>query len=343
MRSPTVKEVAHHAGVSIATVSRVLNGIDTVDGELRQRVMKAVEHLQYRHNRAAINLRTRSTKMVAIVVPAIENPFFVAVARAFEREAFKHGYACLVCNTEDDLGQESRYFQLLNEEGVAGLVVCATDERATAQTVRKLLDKGVAIVALDRRLENTLIDSIRSDNFGGARTAVAHLIELGHTRIGLIAGPDLYAPARERRHGYEQALSDHGLLVDDELIKVTDFRDQQAEQATEELLTAPNRVTALFVSSGNTAIGSLRAITRLGFKMPDDLSLVVFDDLDWAAAYNPPITAVAQDTEHLGGLAGRLLLQRIQGGDAPPEERHLPTRLVVRSSTGSPPQETGRR
>ncbi len=338
MKSPTMKEVAQHAGVSVATVSRVLNDNAAVDGELRQRVMSAIEHLRYRPNRLARNLRTNSTKTIAIVVPDIENPFFVSVARGLEEVAFRAGYTVMVCNTDDDLDRESAYLQVLGDELVAGIVVCATDERRSAEQVRKILDKGIAVVSLDRRLENAAVDGVLSDNFGGTRTAVSYLIEQGHRRVGLIAGPAKYAPARERRMGYEQALIDHGLPINPELIKVTNFKSSEAEAATEELLSSADRPTALFLSSGNVAIGSLRAIRHLGLGIPSDISLIIFDDLDWAAAYNPPLTVVAQNTRQLGGLAGDLLLQRIRGSSEPPHERHLPTQFVVRGSAGRAPQ-----
>ena len=340
MKSPTMKDVAGQAEVSVATVSRVLNGKGTVTSELRRRVLDAVEQLQYRPNRVARNLRTRSAKTIALVVPDIQNPFFVAVARGVEKVAFREGYTVFLCNTDDDLERENAYFQLLSDESVAGVILCATDERRSSIHVRKAVEQGIAVVGLDRRLENTMIDVVLSDNFGGARTAVSYLIEQGHERIGLIAGPSIYAPARERRMGYEYALTDHGLPVDPELIKVTDFKSPGAKIATEELMSAPDRPTALFLTSGNVAIGSLGALHHLGLSIPEDISLIVFDDLDWAAAYNPPISAVAQDTRQLGGLAGDLLLRRIRGDEEPPQERRLPTQLIVRASSDGPSNQT---
>jgi DNA-binding LacI/PurR family transcriptional regulator len=336
MKPPTVKEVAQQAGVSVATVSRVLNGSTAVDGELRQRVMAAAEQLRYRPNRLARNLRTKSTKTIAIVVPDIENPFFVSVTRGLEEVAFREGYTVLVCNTDDDPQRESVYLQVLLDEAVAGIDVCATDERRSSAQVLKIMEQGVAMVGLDRRLENAPVDGVLSDNFGGTRTAVAYLIEQGHRRIGLIAGPPKYAPARERRMGYEQALLDHGIAVDPALIKVTNFKGPEAAVATEELFTAGDPPTALFLSSGNVAIGSLRALHRLGLQVPADVSLIVFDDLEWADAYNPPLTVVSQNTRQLGGLAGDLLLRRIRGGTEPPQERHLATQLIVRGSVTRP-------
>lgn len=336
MKSPTIRDVAHHASVSVATVSRVLNGNPLVKDELRQRVMSTAEKLNYRPNRLARNLRTQSTKTIAMVVPDIQNPFFVSVERGLEEKIFSEGYTVLVCNTDDDPDRESLYLQLLVDEAVAGIVVCATDERRSAEQLLKIMEKGIALVALDRRLENAPVDGVLSDNFSGTRNAVTYLIEQGHKRIGLIAGPAKYAPARERRMGYEQALIEHGLPVEPQLIKVTNFKSNEAETATRELLTLASPPTAVFLSSGNVAIGSLRAIHQLGLQIPNDVSLIVFDDPDWAEAYNPPLTVVTQNTRQLGALAGKLLLHRIRGSSESPQEWHLPTQLIIRGSVSQP-------
>jgi len=332
LKTATVKDVARHAQVSVATVSRVLNGHPAVDGELRVRVNAAVAALNYRPNRLGRNLRTNSTKTLGLVVPDLQNPFFVAVSRGVETVAFQHGYTLLVCNTDDDTEREARYFQVLQDESVAGIVVCVSDERMARAHVQAAFDQGTIVVALDRRIEDVPVDSVLSDNFGGSRRAVSYLIERGHRRIALIAGPDRFAPGRERRLGYEQALLDYGLTVDRELVKTTAFKAAGAEAATLELLNLPEPPTALFISSGNSAIGTLRALNHHGLQMPRNISVIMYDDPEWAEAYNPPITAVAQDTRSLGITAAELLLQRIRGASDAPHERRLQTRLMLRQS-----------
>ncbi len=336
MKSATVKDVAERARVSVATVSRVLNGSSSVDAELQARVVAAIAELQFRPNRLARNLRTNSTKTIAFVVPDIENPFFISVVRGVEEVAFREGYSLLVCNTHDDIKRENQYVELLTDEAVAGLIICPTDERRGHTQVQQALNSGMAVVALDRRLEDASVDGVLSENFGSSRSAVSYLIELGHRRIGIVAGPDHFAPGRERRQGYEQALIDHGLPIDRELIKLTHFRASEAEGAVEGLLNLPDRPTALFISSGNAALGSLRAVNRHGLTIPDDISIVIFDDPDWASIYNPPLTCVAQKTRDLGVVASELLLRRIRGHEEPVQERRLPTRLIIRESCVPP-------
>lgn len=333
MRPVTINDVAKRAQVSVATVSRVVNGSPNVRPELARRVMRAVEALNYRPNRLARNLRTNSTQTIAMVIPDIENPFFVSVVRGVEDVAFREGYSVLVCNTNDDVEREATHLRILSDESVAGMVISTADERRGNVEARKLLEKRTAVVAVDRRLEDAPVDSVLSDNFGGSRLGVSHLIELGHCRIGLIAGPDRFAPGRERRMGYEQALLDSGLAIDPALIQRTNFKAAAAETATDTLLDLPNPPTALFVCSGHSSLGVLRAVNRRGIKIPAEVSIVIFDDLDWEEAYNPPLTAIAQPAKLLGVTSADLLIRRLRGAADPPHERRLPTQLMIRQST----------
>jgi DNA-binding LacI/PurR family transcriptional regulator len=329
---PTIKDVAQAAGVSVATVSRVLNDKETVDPALREKVLKATAKLGFRANRLARNFRKRSAQAVALVVPDIKNPFFAAVAHEIEQAAFAQGYTLLICNTSDNLERQAQYFDLLAEEGVAGVIVCTANEHRAHLEVEQALGRGIAVVAIDRRLENVPIDLVLSDNFGGARQATSHLLGLGHRRIAVVTGSDDFAPARERRMGFEQALRDHGLSFDPALEKVTDFRDTGAEAATLALWALPERPTAIFVTSGNQATGVLRALAAVGARIPDDVSIIVFDDLDWASAFHPPITAVEQNTAQIGATAVGLLMRRLAEPSAMPEERRAPVRLNIRQS-----------
>jgi LacI family transcriptional regulator len=328
----TIRDVASRAGVSVATVSRVLNGKTSVHPTLRDRVVAAAEALEFRANRLALSFRRRSTHFVALVVPDIKNFFFAAVSHEIEEAAFRHGYTLFTCNTSDVLDREAQYFKLLTEEAVAGIVVCTANEHQAHIEVNRALRRGVAVVAIDRRLEDAPIDLVLSDNFGGARAVTGYMIERGHCRIGVISGSDDFAPARERRLGFEQALKDRGIAHEDELTKITDFRDTGAERATLELLTAPHPPTAIFVCSGNQSIGTLRALNTLGLRIPEDVSIAVFDDPDWAGGFHPPITTVEQNCAQIGATAVAMLLRRIKDPSAPREERRVPTKLHIRSS-----------
>lgn len=342
-KRPTIKDVAQHAGVSIATVSRVLNGKESVDPVLREKVLASTATLGFRANRLARSFRMRSARAIALVVPDIKNPFFSAVAHEVETATFEHGYTLLICNTSDRLERQAQYFDLLAEEAVAGVIVCTANEHRAHAEVEQAVSRGIAVVAIDRRLENVPIDLVLSDNFGGARQATSHLLALGHRHIAIVTGNDDFAPARERRLGFEQAFRDFGVSFDTATVKVTDFRDTGAETATHELWALRERPTAIFIASGNQATGVLRALSALEARIPDDVSVVVFDDLDWASAFHPPITAVDQNTAQIGATAVSLLLRRFARPSAPPEERRVPVRFNVRRSCVAPPEAKARR
>jgi LacI family transcriptional regulator len=333
---PTIKDVARTAGVSVATVSRVLNGRRSVDPALSTKVLNAASELNFKASRLARSFRKRSAQTIALVVPDIQNPFFAAIAHEIEEAAFRSGYTLLICNTSDDLARETQYFDLLADEAVAGVIVSTANEHRVHDEIERAIVRGVAIVAIDRRLEGVPVDSVLSDNFGGARQATAHLIGLGHRRIAIVTGPDDFAPARERRLGFEQALRDHGLMPDPALVMATNFRDSGAEAAAHELWALAGRPTAIFVGSGNQAIGVLRALNTVGARIPDDISVMVFDDLEWASAFHPPITAIEQNTAQIGATAMTLLMNRIANPGANPEERRIPTRFHIRRSCAAP-------
>lgn len=335
-KPPTIKDVAELAGVSVATVSRVLNGSVYVKDDVRERVLATAETLNYRPSRVARSLRTQRSKTIALLIPDIQNRFFVSLQRGLEDYVFSQGFVVMVCNTVDDPGRESLYLQILEDEAIAGIVICPTDEDRSPDQLHEIASRGVPLVAVDRRLKRAQVDFVLSENITGAKAAVSHLIEQGHRRIAIIAGPSRFTPASERKLGYEQALSEHGIPLDPVYIRRTNYKSDESEVVTHELLTGPNPPTALFLSSGNVAIGSLKAIHQLGLRIPDDISLVVFDDPDWAEAYSPPLTVVAQDTRKLGQLSGELLLSRMRGSTKPFEDLRLPTQLVIRGSVSTP-------
>ena len=327
----TIKDVAAKAGVSTATVSRVLNSLAGVDSSLERRVRAAMQSLNYRPNRVARSLRNGLSQFIALVVPDIRNPFFSAVANEIEGLAFERGFTVLTCNTHDDPRRESRYLDVLTREAVAGIIICTVDERQGHVEAQAALKNGIAVVAIDRRLENAAVDLVMSDNFGAARHAVSHLLTRGHRRIGLITGGNEYAPARERRLGFEQAFRDFG-LDHSGLERLTDFRDTGAEQGANELLDLPDPPSAIFVASGNAAVGAMRAIARRGLKIGRDVSLLIFDDPEWAEAINPALTTVGQDTRQIGSTALDLLMERINGSNQPIQERRIATTFHDRES-----------
>ncbi len=334
----TIHDVARRAGVSAPTVSRVLANKENVDPLLRERVLEAVRLLNYRPHRAARALRRQVTRTIAFIIPDIQNPFFTSVLRGVEEAAFLEEYVVMLCNTDDSLQRQQDYISVLKAEKIAGMVICPADESGSLDQVASAREQGIAVVAVDRLLRMAEVDTVMSDNAQGADDAVSYLIRLGHTRTGIISGPEHFAPGRERRQGYEQAHSRAGLPLDPFLIKTTDFRPDAATQAARELLTAPpgQRPTALFTTSSRLALGALAAIGELKLRIPDDISFIGFDDAEWAKSYIPQLTVVAQPTYEIGARACRMLLARIADPDIAPEVVRLPAELIVRRSCRPP-------
>lgn len=328
----TVKDVADLAGVSTATVSRVLNNYPQVADKTRSKVLWAMEELGYQPSRVARRLRMEATQILGLIISDIANPFFTSVVRGIENVAYANQYSLLLCNSDEDPARESLYVDVLQAERVAGIIISPADENSTS--CKRLLRNDVPIVAMDRRLRQFDVDTVLVDNVKGAYQATSHLIRLGHRRIGLIGGPSRITTGRERQEGYEKALSEHGLELDQGLIKIGDFKQDSGYQRACELLEMDDPPTAIFTANNLMTLGALNAIHEKGLNIPRDMAIVGFDDMPWAPSLDPPLTAVAQPTHELGCTAANLLLQRIADKDREIVEMKLEPTLIIRDSCG---------
>jgi LacI family transcriptional regulator len=330
--STTMRDVAALVGVSIKTVSNVVNQRPYVSAELRAKVLEAIATLDYRPNRAAQALRTRRARSLAAIVPDIQNTFFTSAIRGIEDAAYRAGYMLFLCDVEDDLEREEQCIDILSADTVAGVVLCTSDETRLDRQIDVLRTSNIPVVLLDRVRGNLGVDTILAENAQGSYEAVQHFVTSGHRRIGVIAGPDYYAPGRERLEGYMNALRDHGLAVEEALIRRTDFTVNAAQAATEELLHLPSPPTAILVCSGLMGLGTVQVIRDLGLRMPEDIALIIFDDPEWSKVIDPPITTIAQPAYAMGQAAAELLLQRLQQPDNPPQHIRLAPTFVHRKS-----------
>lgn len=329
----TIKEVANRAGVSIATVSRVLNDQPNVTAEARAKVMAAVQALDYRPSRVARCLRTKSTHVIGLIITDIQNLFYTSVTRGIEDVASRNGYSVILCNTDEDAERERLYLEVMHDENVAGIILASATETGHDP---KLLNGHIPVVALDRLITDAKVDTVLVDNVGGARKAVSHLLSLGHRRIGLIRGQQEITTSLERQAGYEQALKEYGLPIDPALIRRADFRQvADSRQQTLDLLASPERPTALFTANTLITLGTLMAIHEVGLRIPEDIALVSFDDIPWSTLLNPPLTAVPQPTYEIGTTAADMLLARIANPNRPPTQVRLGLQLVIRESCGA--------
>lgn len=312
-----ISEVAKHASVSPATVSRVLNGDPRVGSAYRERVLRSVAELNYRPNRLARHMRRQRSGTIGVVVPDIENPHFSEMVRAVEDQAYAAGYRVIVCNTDETREKQRTYLQELIDERVLGVVISpsAPDD---AQ-IGRLLDLGIPVVAYDREVGDGRADAVLADNVKATRIAGELLIEAGHRDIAFVGGrPDVETGA-ERLAGYEMAMRAAGLTpreVDG------DFRLEGGEAAVAELLAETTRPSALVVANNLMTLGALRAIRAAGLRVPADIALVAVDDPPWAELVDPPLTTLAQPVRRMAADAMELLLQRVSG------EREAPRRIV---------------
>lgn len=330
---PTIKDVAKRAGVSVSTVSRVLNHHPHVADDVFQRVTDAITELDYSPSRVAQRLRATASQLIGVIFSDISNPFYIDVLRSIEHTLSQQGMSVLISNADSDPAREETFIRIMLNENIAGLIIAPTKEDVPA--LAAVARSGVPTVVVDRRLANLEVDTVLVDNFRGALTAIQHLIALGHTRIGVLSGPLHLTSGRERYTGYLQAMTDAGLQVDSSLTRFGNYRESSGYQLAQELLAAPNPPTALFVANNLMTIGALNAIHELGCRVPDDVSIIGFDDLAWAISLNPPLTTVAQPTSEIGTRAAELLLDRIKDPARSARTVVLPTQLKIRASCAS--------
>jgi LacI family transcriptional regulator len=335
--APTMREVADRAGVSPATVSRVLNGSQTVRAEHRRRVLQVIEQVGYRPNRLARNLRRQQAETIGVVVPDIENPHFSEAVRVFEDAAFRAGYRLLLCNTDETLEKQRAYLQVLAGERVLGVIVAPADSRGSG--LEQLLELGIPIVAFDRVVADERADAVICDNMDATRKATEHLIWLNHRRIAYVGGrPDVETGA-ERLDGYTAAMRAAGLTpfaVDG------GFRTEIATREVAALLDAKPRPDALVIANNLMALGALRALRAAGMRIPEEVALVAVDDPPWAELVDPPLTVVAQPVRRMAETAIELLLERIEQPREQPSRVVLPLELRIRASCGMRLEGAGR-
>ena len=329
----TIRTVAVHARVSVATVSAVVNGTKPVSPELTARVRASVSTLGYRPNNLARSLKQQRSRILGLVLSDITNPFFTTLVRAVEDTARMRGYTLLLGNTDEDVAKEETYVELLRSRQVDGLILVASaGEHAY---LPELLAAGFSVVCVDRSLVALGADSVLTDNVTGAREAVAHLITLGHRRVGIVAGLPVVTSTYQRLQGYHDALTAAGIPVDTALVRQGNSRIEGGMVETAALLDLPVPPTALFVTNNLMTIGAMRTVLDRGLRCPEDIALIGFDDFEWASVFRPRLTTVRQPVYAIGETATRLLVDRIErkrSGAA--TELLLQPTLVVRESCG---------
>jgi len=334
---PTIRDVARAAGVSVATVSAVINQNKYVSDELKERVARAIKELDYRPSRLGRALSLRKTSTVGVLVPTIINPFFPSIVKAVEDVAFARGYGLLICNTEDEPTRVEKYRDSLQSAYVDGVLMTLSSELARPEVYRSLLDSGVPVVGLAGSRVLPDIDCVMTNDVEGARHLAAYLIALGHRRIWYIGVKESRSSSM-RQLGIGQAMAAVGLEFDERHVRLAQgYTEADGYRATMEALsTASPPPTALICYNDVIAVGAMRASLDLGRAVPEDLSVAGYDNTLGEYTF-PRLTTMAVPTTEMGELAANLLLDRIEGKRTePPRVYHFLPRLVERSSTCSP-------
>jgi LacI family transcriptional regulator len=327
----TIEDVAKAAGVSKSTASRVLGKYGYVSDETRRKVLEAARVLNYRPHALAKSLVTGRTGTIGLLVADIENPFFARIARGVSDAISPEDYDLIVCSTNENLLEECHAVRTLRNKQVDGMVIApaTTDDYSH---IEELAEEGIPMVLVDRFIESLKLDCVAVTNAEGTREAIDHLAGLGHLRIAFLG--DSTSTTHERLDGYRQAMAEHGFSMDDRLVRITDYPVQSGYREAISLLCQDSPPTAVFAASNFMTIGALQAARDMNIRIPDELSIVGFDDLEWYGFVAPPITAVRQPVYELGRIAAQSLLQRINGDNSRPAVLRLPTRLIVRKSSG---------
>ncbi len=333
----TLHNLARELNLSIATISRALSRPEDVAPLTRQRVLAAVHRHRYTPNGTTRSLRTQQTRTIGVVVSDIRNSFFAAVVKAIEDEARANGYTVLICNADEDCAKEEAALQLLLDRKVSGVINCSTG--ANLDLLRAFQKSGAVLVDFDRESGLNNVDTVVVDNRRGAEFATQHLIDLGHRDIATVAGPQHLSNARARLAAFEDTLRKNNIGAKKAYIQFGNFLQESGYQAAQKLHSLNQPPTALFVANMEMAAGVIAFVREKGLAVPQEVSIVSFDDPLWARYMDPPLTVVAQPMETMGKCTMELLLGRLRG-DKPVQTMVFTPELLVRRSTCPPVRQT---
>ncbi len=331
----TIRDVARQAGVSTMTVSRVINKTGYTSDDARTRVERAIAELGYVPNALARHLRSKQTRTLALVLSDITNPFFTTMARGVEDFAAAHQFAVMFCNTDESEAEEMASLHMLIERQIDGVLLVPGG--SSPEPFRLLRKHGVPVVVLDRRAPSRGVDQVRSDSEDGAYQLTRHLLELGHTRIAMLSGRRSISTSADRIAGYRRALAESGVPFDTRLVRDTGFSTKAGYEMARDVLGGRPRPTAIFAANNFIAFGAIPAVRERGLVIPDDVSVVCFDDVPAAWLVDPFLTCIEQDAYAMGRQAAELLLTRLASA-RPVRRRSIvwPVRLIVRRSSARP-------
>jgi LacI family transcriptional regulator len=332
-----IKDIAQKTGVSLTTVSRVLNNSGYVKKETRELVLKAAEELGLSYSFAPKRFSKHKNEIIGVVIPDISNPFFGEVIKGISKVADNEKLNFILCDTDEDVDKEISYLEMLKEHKIMGLIITpATDQDEFNRNYLVQMDNmGVPIVLLDRDIKYSHFDAVFLDNIKGAYEAVEALIKEGHEKIAIIAGPITSKPGRDRMSGYQKALGMNGIPEDEKYIFYGDFRLESGYRLTKEIMSMKDKPSAIFVSNNMMSIGCIKALFEMNKKIPEDVAIVVFDDIDMFSVMNLNISAVSRPTNQMGEEAMNILMERLNNktdDNRTIKKMIMPPYLILRGS-----------
>lgn len=306
----TIKDVAKYSGLSIATISKYING-GNVLAENRAIIQEAIDQLDYRRNDMARGLKTNKTMTIGILIPSLENIFFTSIVSIIEDQLLEEGYGTIICDYKEDTALEKKKLEFLVNKNVDGIIMVSYGADKTY--IQELLDKKIPLILLDRMIKGIDCDCVLADNLNASYQAVEALITRKHKRIGIICGPEATYTADERRKGYVRVHEDYDLPIDEALLSASDYTVEGGYKALADFWRMGQRPTAVMVTNYEMTIGAIMAINDLGINVPSDLSIIGFDNIQMSKVVRPPLSIVEQPMKEIGETAARILIKRLKG------------------------------
>lgn len=331
----TIYDVAKEAGVSIATVSKVINGKGKISEETRELVIAIMERLDYQPSVIASALAGKKTFTLGLLVPDISNPFFAEIARAIEDQGQRHGYSVVMCSTDNKDEKVERYIALLLQKSVDGIIIATGIDQK--HILEQLLSKRIPVVLLARDMPLVAVNTVVVDDFVGGSLAASHLLELGHQRIAILGENPKVFSSRERIRGFRQTMEDRHVPFREDWLRYGDYKMEDGKLRALQLLQAEDRPTAIFACNDMLAVGALQAAKETGTRVPGELSIVSFDNTILAMVTDPPLTTIAQPMEYMGKMVVDLIVDELSGENGIRQRTVLRPELLIRASTAPLP------
>lgn len=326
----TIKDVAKYTGLSIATISKYLNGGNVLEDN-REKIKEAIQKLDYKRNDMARGLKTNKTMTIGVLIPSLENIFFTSIVSIIEDILLDHGYGTIVCDFKENAELEQKKLEFLINKHVDGIIMVSYG--GNQEYLEELLQGDIPIILLDRMVKDVDCDVVLADNLNASYQAVEELITRKHKRIGIVCGPENTYTADERRKGYLRVHQDYHLEVDPKLMVVGDYTVASGYTSLENLWNKPERPTAVLVTNYEMTIGAIMAINDLNISIPEDLSIIGFDNIQMAKVVKPPLSIVEQPMKEIGETAASLLIKRLRGDYSDfPSVYRLKTKVHIKES-----------